>query len=292
MIKYFKKEANAAWDRFRHFVWPPGIWQYRHSQYKARVPRYPAPGSEPVDREFTYIDYKTAYRESTHNIRYHVNLHPHTAKHKYIADPLTETPEEKLIRYGFLTKDNKGDAAAVADAKKKYQELMEEPVEVTLHQDDFGIAGKVKSRESIAEYIANQFDAISTHNRNTEHWLNDLDEVYRPQIYHLKSLDLAADDPVYRQLVIDLEYQINEYVEQRLQMKGTPVFKGSADYWHVLDSSFSEENRKKIQATIKTYVASISDTAPAIQEEGKRNKLKDSHHRFDTIPTLAETKYQ
>ena len=39
----------------------------KHKYFKIR---YPAPGSEPINHELHEVDYKTAYRDSVHNIRH------------------------------------------------------------------------------------------------------------------------------------------------------------------------------------------------------------------------------
>jgi hypothetical protein len=292
MIKYFKKEYEAALDRFRTWFMHPGIRGYQYKVKGARISRYPAPGSEAPNTSETYIDYKTAYRDSTHNIRFRVDLHPHNKKMVFLVDGLTETIEEKLVRYGYLQPEQKKDVKAVEEAKKRYQEIMEESVDVRVHQDDFGVAEKFRNlnREGMAEYVANLFDGINTQNER-EAWLNDLDEVYKPQLYHLKSLDMASDDPVYRQLVLDFEFQMNSIVDRRMNAKQFPVFKGNPEYWQVLDDSFDEENRRKVQATIKSYVMSIADSLPAVVEEGDRKTIKNAHHRIETIPVPIHTNF-
>lgn len=96
-----------------------------------------------------------------------------------------------------------------------------------VYRDDFEFTPGMEdkdSREFINEFVANIFEGVKQHNYS-EAWLNDLDEIYRGQFYHLKSFDMAgakhyldwhfltyflADDPVYRQLVLDLEYQIDQ----------------------------------------------------------------------------------
>ena len=35
-----------------------------------RYPRYPSPASEPINHDDAHIDYKTAFRDSIHMIRY------------------------------------------------------------------------------------------------------------------------------------------------------------------------------------------------------------------------------
>jgi len=171
------------------------------------------------------------------------------------------------------------DPKAVEEAKKKYQELFEESVDVKVHHDDFGYASKYavgsNPREMLSEFVANLFDGMNTQNER-EAWLNDLNEVYKPQIYFLKSLDLAADDPVYRQLVLDLEFQLNAIIDNRFEMGKFPTFKGNPNFWQILDNSFDAETRKKLQAVVKNYVASVADTTPAIRDDipPQKNKVE------------------
>jgi hypothetical protein len=60
------------------------------------------------------------------------------------------------------------------------------------------------NRESIAYYVRNLF--IQTRDGNaSEGWLNDLNDIYNHNIFENKSLDMFADDPVFRQLKLDME---------------------------------------------------------------------------------------
>jgi len=61
---------RTAVDRLWDVVMSPSIRWYRMPKPEIRLPRYPAPGSEPINHEMNHFDYKTAYRDSTHSIRH------------------------------------------------------------------------------------------------------------------------------------------------------------------------------------------------------------------------------
>lgn len=89
----------AAFFNSRFWAWPRSVRRYFLPKANARIYRYPSPGSEPANLEFNQIDYKTAYRDSTHNIRYNVNLHPLTKSYLFMSDPLGETVTEKYKKF-------------------------------------------------------------------------------------------------------------------------------------------------------------------------------------------------
>ena len=66
-----------------------------------RYPRYPAPGSEPINHSIHASDYKTAYRDSIHHIRFLETSMDHEARFVF-SDPIGETKPEKLVRLKFL----------------------------------------------------------------------------------------------------------------------------------------------------------------------------------------------
>lgn len=261
-MSFITREIRAAWDRLRFWAFPRAVRRYVIPKPKARIFRYPSPGSEPADRESTYIDYKTAYRDSTHNVRYNVELHPLVQGAMFIADPLGETTTEKLVRYGYLKQKDMQNAQAVEEAKKQYEAAMGEPVETKVHHDDFGIGDQLiaKNHESVGEFVSNIFEGVRQANA-AEAWLNDLDEVYRAQFYYLKSFDFATDDPAYRQLIIELEGQLMDIANNRTEIKDFPVFKGDPGYWRILDDSFSEDTVKLVQSSVKNYTG-LNDYAP------------------------------
>lgn len=61
----------------------------------SRLTRYPSPGNEPVSEGETQLNYKTAYRDSPHHIRYNVDIHPMMNSAVFLADPLGDTATEK-----------------------------------------------------------------------------------------------------------------------------------------------------------------------------------------------------
>jgi len=65
--------------------------------------------------------------------------------------------------------------------------------------DDFGYSSKPitkDNRESVAHFIRSFISANRDRNAD-ESWLNDLDDIYKPTIYHFKSYDMF-DEAVFR----------------------------------------------------------------------------------------------
>jgi len=268
-MKVVQREFKAAWDRFRYWLLPPSMRRYDAPKPKSRVYRYPSVGSEPANHEFNYIDYKTAYRDSIHHIRHNVDTHKTLEGYLYCQDPITETPEEKLVRCGFLAKDQVKNSEAIQRARKQYEQEIGESVDIRLHHDDFGYSEQPitrENREGLSEYITSLFEGVKHYNA-TEAWLNDLDDIYKSHFFIYRSTDMGADDPVYRQLVVELEAQLDEILTNREEMKKFPVFKGDPAYWAILDDSFSAENIKRIQSSVKNFTG-YTDLTPVILEEG------------------------
>jgi len=267
---------------------PIAVRRYKPPKPGARVYRFPSPGSEPANLEYNEIGYKTAYRDSIHNIRYNVDIHPLLEEWSFISDPLGETATEKLVRYGVLKQSDMKNQEAIDAAKKVYLEKWGESVDVKLHQDDFGIAESLVIKgntESVSEFVAGLFESTKQTNAN-EAWMNDLDEVYRAQFYQLKWFDMLEDDPVYRQLTLDIEGQLLDIMNDRLERKNIPVFKSNPAYWRILDDSFSEENAKKVQASVKNF-AGTTDYAPVKVGEGEIPPQRP----VPTIPVPHKSQY-
>lgn len=65
--------------------------------------------------------------------------------------------------------------------------------------DDFGYSEKPitrESRESVAHFVRHFVTAAKDRNAD-ENWLNDLEDIYNPTIYHYKTYDMF-DEAVYR----------------------------------------------------------------------------------------------
>jgi len=269
-MNFLKREANAAIQALTHWLMPPGMRRYDVPLKGGRLYRYPSPGSEPAFHDETYIDYKTAYRDSTHHVRYNVDIHKTTKEFLYISDPLGGNVEEKLKAYGYLTEDQFGNTEAVQRAREQYEKDIGESVDVNVHFDEFGYSqhGMTRqNREAIAEYVTGFFEGLKQHNAS-EAWLNDLDDIYRAHFYIYKSFDMAADDPVYRQLLIDMNGQLDDLARDRAELGKIEVFKSNPAYWAILDDSYSGENRKKVQAAVKNYIGH-EDLTPVHYGEGE-----------------------
>jgi len=269
-MSFIRKEIRAALDRFGQWIMPPGVRRYNAPRPGVRLYRYPAIGSEPANHDFNYIDYKTAYRDSTHHIRHNVDTHKSWTNYIYMQDPIGETTEDKLVRYGFLAEDQKNNSEVLQQARNQYEKEIGESVDTRIHHDDFGYSEKPILRdnsESVSEYLTSLFEGVRQGNAS-EAWMNDLDDIYNAQFYILRTYDMAADDPVYRQLVIDLEYELENIANFREETKKFEVFKSNPAYWAILDNSFSAENIKKVQASVKNFTG-YADLTPVVYGEGE-----------------------
>jgi len=66
---------KKALERFKEVFFYPPVRHYKMPRPDIVIPRYPAPGSEPIDHKENRHDYKTAYRDSIHSIRYDEDIH-------------------------------------------------------------------------------------------------------------------------------------------------------------------------------------------------------------------------
>lgn len=100
--------------------------------------RYPAVASEPVDHEANSSDFKTAYRESIHFVRYR-QFPPDFSVKFFYADPLSDTPINKfcflfslllcrLIRLRFLKHEDAQNTDKVAEATKQFEQAYDQPI--------------------------------------------------------------------------------------------------------------------------------------------------------------------
>jgi len=71
--------------------------------------------------------------------------------------------------------------------------------------------------------------------------------------------------------------------------KGFPVFKGSPEYWQVLDSSFDINTRRQIQATVKSNLL-VTDKHYTLEELADEREPV-LHHKQEYIPVVSETKF-
>jgi len=61
---------KTAFNRFKEVFFHPSVRWYKLPNSDVRVNRYPAPANEPHEKALRQTDYKTAYRDSIHTIRY------------------------------------------------------------------------------------------------------------------------------------------------------------------------------------------------------------------------------
>ena len=81
-----------------------------------------------MNNEEKEIDYKTAYRDSVYHIRYDEEYSKEDEINYTVIDPIFETPVQKLIRLGKITKAESKDEAKVAQATKAYEEYHGMPI--------------------------------------------------------------------------------------------------------------------------------------------------------------------
>lgn len=98
-------------------------------------------------------------------------------------------------------------------------------------------------------YIREQFEFLRDVNAQ-ERYTNDLEKIYDPLMYNYKFVDMVACDPVWRQLILDMEQAFEQQVALRAEQGAMLVFKGDCDFWQVLDNSFDPENIRKVQIAI------------------------------------------
>lgn len=92
-------------------------------------------------------------------------------------------------------------------------ELTGESADRQIYADDLNLSQNFKhtsdNRDSISHIVRNMFTEIRDHNKS-EPCSNDLDEIYNPHNIELTRLDWTSDDPVFRQLKLDLEWFLEE----------------------------------------------------------------------------------
>lgn len=84
---------------------------------------------------------------------------------------------------------------------------------LVVYVDDFGVTsyfgenGDV-SREKVAYFVREAFEAMNEVNR-VETMVNELDVVWNPAVNEKVSLSINANDPVFRQLTVDLYHTLD-----------------------------------------------------------------------------------
>ncbi|KAL4441410.1 hypothetical protein ABPG74_013705 [Tetrahymena malaccensis] len=270
---------RKALERFNEIIFNPAIRWYQLPKPTVRRTRYPAPGSEPINREVHQIDYKTAFRDSPHNIRYHHEIHSSDQTYHSSYDPVGETTTERLVRYGYLNKDQVNNAEAVAAAAKEFQEKEKRSPSNNIIVDQISNSDKPvtkENRESVAHHVRQQFEFFREVNAE-EVWSSSIEEKYNPELYIYKTYDMAADDPVWRQVKLDLEWTFENIADRRESLGYMPTFKGDPNFWQALDNSFSPENIAQVQSSIGDKVTNIDTKALALnhqtEEYHKTSKL-------------------
>lgn len=277
---------KGAWDAFYEFFFPKSVRWYRYPNKSVKYFRYPSPGSEPINQEMNYFDYKTAYRDSIHNIRYITDLHPQDQSFMTVGHSFSSTIEERLISTGCLDPKNAKDAKAVETAKENYQKEFGVSVDQRFVVDEIKVNDvPLDTREGIAQslrvFLSKRRDVNAQ-----ESYSNNLDDIYiAPSFYHFKTFDYQADDPVLRQARLDLEYYLEEITEKRKNLGEIRVFQGDANFWKILDNSFSTENIRLVQSKVGDTVTELD---PNVIERGRHQQ---EFHRHGTVvfPVKSET---
>lgn len=112
---------KKAVDRFNEVIFNPAIRWYKLPKPDVRRFRYPAPASEPINHDENVIDYKTAFRDSPYDIRYHHEVHKSDAEYHFAADPVGESTTERLVRYGYLNAADVSNPDSVSAAVKAFE---------------------------------------------------------------------------------------------------------------------------------------------------------------------------
>jgi hypothetical protein len=68
--------------------------------------------------------------------------------------------------------------------------------------------------------------------------------MYYPEFLIPKSYDMCADDPVFRQMKMDLDAYIDNYSNVQVEMGKIPVMVGDPNLWQILDNSFEPASIK------------------------------------------------
>ena len=66
-------------------------------------------------------------------------------------------------------------------------------------------------------------------------------------MYVFTSWGIADNDPVYQQLLLDVEKSIEDYIIHEQNAGSFTRFKGDAQYWNVLDNSHQTGNFNLIE---------------------------------------------
>ncbi|EGR32906.1 hypothetical protein IMG5_067030 [Ichthyophthirius multifiliis] len=243
---------KKALERLHDIVFQPSIRWYKLPNPDVRRSRYPAPGSEPILESDHYIDYKTCFRDSIHNIRYHKDINPSIAGYESLYDPINQLDTEKLYIYGYLKKEDFNNQEKIQAAIQEFEKKEKRPVSsYVVYDQNFAEDKPVTkgNRESVQHFIREQFEFYREVNAS-ERYTNDVETLYKPNLWIYKQYDLAADDPVYRQLKLDMERVFEIQAYQRQEEGYQQTFKGDPDFWQVLDSTFDPENIQKVQIAI------------------------------------------
>lgn len=201
----------------------------------------------------------------------------------YLRDPLGESLEKKLVKFGYLKQETNNSAQAIEEAKKKYQKEVGESADVRVHQDDFETP-KLDSREAISQYVRQEFKDIKQMNLK-EAYTDTLEDFYRPHFYVMRNYDYTCDDPVFRQVKVELEYQMEEQMEDRKKAGEMAVFKGDPNFWLILDNSFAPESIRQVQATVRDTVSLLD---PKYLEKS-RNRV--GSHKEETLKFPITSKF-
>lgn len=224
---------KKALERFNEIIFNPAIRWYVLPKPHVRRSRYPAPASEPINRDENQIDYKTAFRDSPHNIRYNNEINLSDQSYHAGYDPVGESTAERLVRYGYLKKDQINNSEAIATAAKEFKEKEKRDASNNIIVDEISNSDKPitkENRESVAHHVRQQFEFYREVNAE-EVWSSDLNERYNPEFYFYKTYDMLVDDPVWRQVKLDMEWTFETIADRRESLGYMPTFRGDPNFW-------------------------------------------------------------
>lgn len=166
-------------------------------------------------------------------------------------------------------------------------ELTGESADRQIYADDLNLSQNFKhsgdNRDSISHIVRSMFTEIRDQNKS-EPCANDLDEIYNPHNIELTRLDWTADDPVFRQLKLDLEWFLEEENSVKEKKGYTEVFTGDARFWQALDNSNDPSNIQKVQLAIGDRISDLNETSLSL------NHNAELYHYYSQLKYPIQTK--
>ncbi|CAD8109252.1 unnamed protein product [Paramecium primaurelia] len=284
MKSIYQDMLNRAYNTLFH----PSVQWFRILTPGYNIFRYPAPASEQINH--VEHDFKTPYRDSKYYVRHDEPVIERVAKVTF-TDPLNETPTEKLVRLKLLTKDQVNNSEAVQTATQLYEQKYGLPLSQKVYSNQVGGGDALQDffqgeniREVMASFVRQQWEEV---NENALEDLNNtnLDDDYHPNLNEKVGFNLQENDPLFRQLIVDLHTVVKNIGEKTKQEGHLTFFRGDPNYWHVLDNSFPVESIRLIQNTLGDEVSQLDPKALSKQQN------REDYHIEHKVQVPIENKY-